>query len=135
MAKPQSIEPNIADLANGWLKSHKLDYKLEQEKLNTEIDNALNAYYSKNGGTGANRPDAKLLLRSPKSGQDFPILIEYKGYADKLVKLDSDGNVENRNAKNEPIFKNINGYAVNGAVHYANAILHHTAYTDIIAMA
>ena len=34
----KSIEPNIADLANGWLKSYKLDYKLEQEDLNTEID-------------------------------------------------------------------------------------------------
>lgn len=134
MAKHQSIEPNIADLANGWLKSHKLDYKLEQEHLNTEIDKALAEYFSKNGGVGANRPDAKLLLRSQKSGQDYPILIEYKGYADKLVKLDSDGNVENRDAKNEPLFKNINGYAVNGAVHYANAILHHTAYTDIIAI-
>ena len=41
----QSIEPNIADLANGWLKSYKLDYKLEQESLNTEIDKALNDYY------------------------------------------------------------------------------------------
>ena len=30
--KVQSIEPNIADLANGWLKSYKLDYKLEQEQ-------------------------------------------------------------------------------------------------------
>ena len=27
----KSVEPNIADLANGWLKSYKLDYKLEQE--------------------------------------------------------------------------------------------------------
>ena len=134
MAKVQSIEPNIADLANGWMKSYKLDYKLEQESLNTEIDKALQEYYSKNGGVGANRPDAKLLLRSQKNGQDFPVLIEYKGYKDKLVKLDNDGNVENRNAKNEPIFKNINSYAVNGAVHYANAILHHTAYTDIIAI-
>ena len=130
----QSIEPNIADLANGWLKQYKLDYKLEQEKLNTEIDKALNEYYSKNGGAGANRPDAKLLLRSTKNGQDYPVLVEYKGYKDKLAKLDKDGNVENRNAKNEPIFKNINGYAVNGAVHYANAVLHHTAYTDIIAI-
>jgi len=34
----QSIEPNIADLANGWLKSYTLDYKLEQESLNAEID-------------------------------------------------------------------------------------------------
>ena len=33
----QSVEPNIADLANGWLKSHKLNYKLEQEFLNAEI--------------------------------------------------------------------------------------------------
>lgn len=134
MAKPQSIEPNIADLANGWLKSHKLAYKLEQEHLNEEIDKALQEYFSKNGGTGANRPDAKLLLRSSKSGQDYPVLIEYKGHKDKLVKLDKDGTVENRNNKNEPIFKNINGYAVNGAVHYANALLHHTAYTDIIAI-
>lgn len=42
MAKIQSVEPNVADLANGWLKSYKLDYKLEQESLNTEIDQALN---------------------------------------------------------------------------------------------
>lgn len=130
----QSVEPNIADLANGWLKSYGLDYKLEQETLNSEIDKALTEYHSKSGGSGGNRPDAKLLLRNPKTQQDFPILIEYKGYQDKLVKLDSDGNVENRNAKNEPLYKNINGYAVNGAVHYANAILHHTAYTDIIAI-
>ena len=64
----------------------------------------------------------------------YPILIEYKGYKNNLVKLDSDGQVENRNAKNEPHFKNINSFAVNGAVHYANALLHHTSYTDIIAI-
>ena len=52
MAKIQSVEPNIADLANGWMKSYKLDYKLEQESLNTEIDQALNNYYSPNGGVG-----------------------------------------------------------------------------------
>jgi hypothetical protein len=34
----RSIEPNVADLANGWLKSYKLNYKLEQESLNAEID-------------------------------------------------------------------------------------------------
>ena len=130
----KSIEPNIADLANGWLKSYKLDYRLEQASLNTEIDKALDDYYSKNGGIGGNRPDVKLLLQSSKNGRYYPVLIEYKGHKDKLEKLDKDGNVENRNAKNEPIFKNINGYAVNGAVHYANAVLHHTSYTDIIAV-
>ncbi|WP_304675599.1 HsdM family class I SAM-dependent methyltransferase [Neisseria polysaccharea] len=130
----KSIEPNIADLANGWLKSYKLDYRLEQASLNTEIDKALDDYYSKNGGIGGNRPDVKLLLQSSKNGRYYPVLIEYKGYRDKLEKLDTDGNVENRNAKNEPVFKNINSYAVNGAVHYANAVLHHTSYTDIIAV-
>lgn len=129
----QSIEPNIADLANGWLKSYKLDYKLEQESVNSEIDKALSDYYSKNGGVGGNRVDAKILLQD-KNLDYYPILIEYKGYKDKLVKLDADGQVENRTAKNEPNLKNINGFAVNGAVHYANALLHHTSYTDIIAI-
>lgn len=138
MAKSiQSIEPNIADLANGWMKSYGLPYKLEQEpigsKNDTEIDKALKDYYTKNGGSGANRPDAKLLLQD-KALNYFPILIEYKGYKDKLEKLDSDGRVDNRTAKNEPHFKNINTYAVNGAVHYANALLHHTSFTDIIAI-
>ncbi|MBQ8615555.1 MAG: N-6 DNA methylase [Clostridia bacterium] len=129
----KSIEPNIADLANGWLKSYKLDYKLEQEELNTEIDKALNDYYSKNGGVGGNRPDVKLLLQD-KQLNYYPILIEYKGYKDKLVKLDANGQIENKTSKNEPNFKNINSYAVNGAVHYANAILHHTSYSEIIAI-
>ncbi|MCY1698073.1 N-6 DNA methylase [Lelliottia sp. SL45] len=133
MAKLQSVEPNIADLANGWLKSYNLDYKLEQNSLNDEIDKALNDYFSKNGGVGGNRPDVKLILKDKKLNS-YPILIEYKGYKDKLVNLNVDGLVDNQTSKNEPNFKNINSYAVNGAVHYANALLHHTSYTDIIAI-
>ena len=129
----KSVEPNIADLVNGWLKSYKVDYKLEQESLNTEIDQALNDYFSKNGGKGGNRPDAKLLLRAD-DGKYYPILIEYKGYKDKLVKLDTEGNVANRNTKNQPDYTNINSYAVNGAVHYSNAVLHYTSYTDVISI-
>ena len=129
----QSVEPNVADKINSELKSYKLDYKLEQENLNQEIDNALLEYASKGGGKGGNRPDAKLLLQDG-SLNFYPILIEYKGYADKLEKLDIDGNIENKTAKNEPNFKNIKEYAVNGAIHYANALLHHTSYTDIIAI-
>ena len=65
---------------------------------------------------------------------NYPVLIEYKGYKDKLVALDSEGKVANKTAKNQPDFKHINSYAVNGAVHYANALLHYTSYTDIIAI-
>jgi hypothetical protein len=129
----QSVEPNIANLANGWLKDYHLDFKLEQESLNEEIDKALNDYYSKNGGTGGNRPDAKILLQD-SALNFYPVLIEYKGYKDKLVALDGNGQVDNKTAKNEPNFKNINSYAVNGAVHYANALLHFTSYTEIIAI-
>lgn len=80
----QSIEPNIADLANDWLKTYKLNYKLEQESLNSEIDKALADYFTKNGGVGANRPDVKLLLqdknllyciynhRTTKTNQKYP---------------------------------------------------------------
>ncbi len=128
----QSVEPNIRDLGDCWLKSYKLDYKLEQESLNSEIDGALKNYDSKGGGTGGNRPDTKLLLKD-KNLKFYPILIEYKGYKGKLVKL-KNGQVENKTKKNEPNFKNIKDYAVNGAVHYANAILHYTGYTDIIAI-
>lgn len=130
---PQSIEPNIADLANGWLKEYGLDYKLEQESLNDEIDRALADYESKSGGKGSNRPDTKLLLRD-KNLDYFPILIEYKGYKNKLVKLDNEGSIQNTKADNTPNYSNIKSYAVNGAVHYANALLHYTGYSNIIAI-
>lgn len=131
--KVQSVEPDIADLVNGWLKSYGLDYKLEQASLNAEIDKALEEYHSKSGGKGGNRPDAKLLLKD-KHGTFYPVLIEYKGHKDKLVKLDGDGIVENKNSKNETNYANIKAYAVNGAIHYANAILHYTTYKKIIAI-
>ena len=93
-SKVQSVEPNVADYINSQLKSYKLDYKLEQESLNSQIDNALNLYYSKNGGAGGNRPDAKLLKKDPESLKYYPVLIEYKGYKDKLIKLDKDGDID-----------------------------------------
>lgn len=133
MAKVQSVEPNIADLANGWLKTYNLNYKLEQESLNSEIDKALYDYFTKSGGNGGNRPDVKILMQD-KNLEYYPILIEYKGYKNKLIKLNADGLVDNSTSKNEPNFKNIREFAVNGAIHYANALLHHTSYTDIIAI-
>lgn len=129
----QSVEPQIADLANGWLKHYKLKYFIEQDAPNTEIKNALLEYESKQGGSGGNRPDCNLILQDSE-GKWWPILIEYKGHKDKLAKLDSEGHVANRNAKGQPEYKNISQYAVNGAVHYANAILHYTTYEHVIAI-
>ncbi|WRG41205.1 N-6 DNA methylase [Helicobacter pylori] len=133
MNKVQSIEPLIADKFNNELRSYNLEYKLEQESLNKEIDEALKNYASKNGGLGGNRPDVKLLLNTQDPNRRVPILIEYKGLKDKLIKLDKNKLVENfKNHK--PYYKNIREYALNGALHYANAILHHTIYTECIAI-
>ena len=129
----QSVEPQIADLAQSWLKQYKLKYYIEQDAPNSEIKNALLEYESKQGGTGGNRPDCNLLLKDSK-GEWWPILIEYKGYKDKLVKLDTEGHVANRNTKGQTDYRNISHYAVNGAVHYANAILHYTSYANVIAI-
>lgn len=129
----QSVEPQIADLANGWLKHYKLKYFIEQDAPNAEIKNALQEYESKQGGSGGNRPDCNLILQDGE-GKWWPILIEYKGHKDKLAKLDSEGHVANRNTKGQPEYKNISQYAVNGAIHYANAILHYTTYEHVIAI-
>ena len=128
----KSIEPNITELGNGRLKSYNLDYKLEQEELNYEIDNALKKYSSKGGGNGGNRPDAKLVVKD-SSGQYYPILIEYKGKINELEKLNEQGYIDNINKKYEPNFANIKKYAVNGAIHYTNAVLHYTNHSEINA--
>ncbi|PUD02079.1 restriction endonuclease subunit M [Helicobacter pylori] len=133
MNKVQSIEPLIADKFNNELRSYNLDYKLERESLNTEIDEALKNYASKRGGLGGNRPDVKLLLNTQDPNRRIPVLIEYKGLKDKLIKLDKNKLVENFK-NHEPHYKNIREYALNGALHYANAILHHTSYTECIAI-
>jgi len=125
----KSIEINITRDIGKWLDSYWLTYYEQNTPVNDEMGNALNAYASKSGGSGGNRPDIKLLLQNK-----YPILIEIKGYKDKLEKLDASGHVENRTPKGEPNYKNIQAYAVNGAVHYANALLHYTTYTDIIAI-
>ncbi len=133
MNKAPSIEPLIADKFNNELRSYNLKYKLEQESLNKEIDEALKNYASKSGGLGGNRPDVKLLLNTQDPNRRIPVLIEYKGLKDKLIKLDKNKLVENFK-NHEPYYKNIKEYALNGALHYANAILHHTSYTECIAI-
>ena len=74
MKNSKSVEPNIADLANGWLKKYKLDYKLEQESLNSDIDKALADYYSKNGGKGGNRPAVEGIFHGDHLMAPVPVL-------------------------------------------------------------
>ena len=68
MGKVRSVEPNIADLVNGWLKKYKLDYKLEQEALNSSIDKALNERQVGNiGGLGIVNTIVRLTMTHNKN--------------------------------------------------------------------
>ena len=55
-------------------------------------------------------------MAKEKYGTVYPVLIEYKGYRDRLVKKDENGNVALKTADNKDDFKSINSYAVNSAV-------------------
>lgn len=131
MAK--SIEEKIEDIAKQQLKDFKVKYYTKTESINTEIDEALKNAPSKSGGIGANFPDIKCFV--DYKGRKLPVMIEVKGREEDLEKLNDLGEVDNYDKKDVPIYANIAKYAVNGAVHYATAIVNLTeSYKETIAV-
>ena len=128
-----SIEERIEDRTKQQLGEFGIPYYTKTESINSDIDSALAKYPSKSGGSGKNYPDIKLFLTT-ETRRKIPVMIEVKGTKGRLEKL-KNGAVENTTSKGEPHYKNINDYALNGAVHYANAILDHThSYDEVIAL-
>lgn len=129
-----SIEEQVEDIAKKQLNAIKLKYFTKTESINSEIDDALRKAPSKNGGEGNNYPDIKLLLQT-KSKKSIPVMIEAKGSKGALVKFDERGDIENLKKDGTPNYANIKKYAVNGAVHYADAILNYTeSYSEVLAI-
>lgn len=129
-----SIEEQVEDIAKKQLNAIKLKYFTKTENINSEIDDALRKAPSKNGGEGNNYPDIKLLLQT-KSKNNIPVMIEVKGTKGALVKFDERGDIENLKKDGTPNYANIKKYAVNGAVHYADAILNNTeSYSGVLAI-
>ena len=132
MSKNKSIEEIIEDIAKKQLSGIK--YYTKTESITSEIDNALRTAPSKSGGDGSNFPDIKLLIET-KSKRYIPIMIEVKGTQNKLIKTSLDGEIENKLKDNSPHFRNIKNYAVNGAIHYAEAIINFTeSHKEVIAI-
>lgn len=130
MAK--SIEEQIED----WGKTQltKTKYYTKTESINPEIENALKTAPSKSGGKGTNYPDIKLFIET-KTMRKIPVMIEVKGTKGAFIKTNDDGEIDNKKKDGTPNFTNINKYAVNGAIHYANAIINHaTSYKEVIAI-
>lgn len=132
MTKKRSFEENTKDLAKRQLGKTK--YFTKTEAINSEIEAALRKAPSKNGGAGSNYPDIKMLIETP-SLRRIPIMIECKGKKGDLVRLNEANEIANIKKDGTPNTANITKYAVNGAIHYANAILDYTTtYKEVIAV-
>lgn len=128
----KSIEEQVEDWAKRQLTGVK--YYTKTETINSEIESALKAAPSKAGGAGSNIPDIKLFLQTPQMRR-IPVMIEVKGKKGNFIKLTHDGKIDNTKKDGTENFTNISKYAVNGAIHYANAIVEHTnSYKEAIAI-
>lgn len=132
MARKRSFEEPTEDLAKKQLGKTK--YFTKTEAINTEIETALHKAPSKSGGGGSNYPDIKMLIETTTLRR-IPVMIECKGKKGDLVKFNEANEVANIKKDGTPNYANIVKYAVNGAVHYANAILDFTTtYKEVIAV-
>lgn len=130
--KNRSVEEQVEDRIKKQFG--KVKYYTKTEGINPEIDNALKTAQSKGGGDGSNFPDIKYLIKT-KSAKYIPVMIEVKGAKGKLEKLNADGEVDNTKKDGTVNTNNVKGYAVNGAVHYAKAIVDYTvSYKEAIAI-
>lgn len=132
MAK--SIEEKIEDIAKKQLDRFGVKYHIKTDNINSEIDHALQSAKSKSGNDGGNYPDIKCLVKLPQSQLYIPVMIEVKGTKGDLAKIEND-EVCNYDDNGKPIYKHIKKYAVNGAVHYSEAIAKITkSFNDVIAI-
>lgn len=132
MAK--SIEEKVEGLAKKELERGNCKIYLKTESINEEIEKALKEYPSKQGKNGGNNPDIKLFIVTKKM-RKIPVMIEVKGTKGDFIKLNKNNEIDNIKKDGNINYTNIQKYAVNGAVHYANAILDFTnSYNEVIAI-
>lgn len=144
-----SIEEKVEDQYKKQLDNLKVRHYGKTEKINANIANALRNADSKSGGSGNNYPDIQLILNNT-TGRYIPVMIEAKGSKGKLEKLTKDGSIAGityyesdgrldkngtpTHRKGDPNFNAIKDFAVNGAVHYGDAILDEGTYSEVIVI-
>lgn len=126
MAKNKSIEEKVEDYFKTQLTKYGVKYNAKTDFINDEIKLALYSASSKSGGSGANYVDIKVLIQTDEM-RVIPVMIEAKGTKGALIK-EENGEISLKN-------KDVENYAVNGAVHYAKAILDYAkSYDEVIAI-
>lgn len=144
-----SIEEKVEEHYKNMLDSLNIRHFGKTEQINLNISNALKNAASKSGGSGNNYPDIQLMLNNEK-GRYIPVMIEAKGSKNKLEKLDKSGNIVGvtewvsdgkigkdgvpTHLKGDANYSVIQSYAVNGAVHYGEAILNEGTYDEVIVV-
>lgn len=144
-----SIEEKIEEYYKYKLDSMNIRHYGKTERINQAIYDALQKADSKSGGSGVNYPDIQLLLHNNHQ-RYIPVMIEAKGLKNKLVKFDknqeivgvtyyeqdskpnSDGVILHH--KGDANYTAVKQYAVNGAVHYGEAILNEGTYKEVIVI-
>lgn len=144
-----SIEEKIEEYYKYKLDSMNIRHYGKTERINQAIYDALQKADSKSGGSGVNYPDIQLLLHNNHQ-RYIPVMIEAKGLKNKLVKFDknqeivgvtyyeqdskpsSDGTILHH--KGDANYTAVKQYAVNGAVHYGEAILNEGTYKEVIVI-
>lgn len=142
-----SIEEKVEEHYKKILDCLHIRHYGKTEKINSAITDALKNASSKSGNSGNNYPDIQLLLENANSRR-IPVMIEAKGTKGKLEKLSKTGDIEQETvwgkdskegAKNphkagDLNYASIQNYAVNGALHYGNAILDEGTYSEVIVI-
>lgn len=123
-----STEEHVEDYFKKELTSLGVKYFYKTDPINSAIEEALASYGSKSGGKGKNYPDIKVLIKTDNQ-RFIPVMIEAKGKKGDLIKYEKDSNTEI-----DMTPKSVQKYAVNGALHYVNAILELTDYSEAIAV-
>ena len=144
----RSIEEKVEEHFKKILDNFGIRHYGKTEEINPTITKALKDSNSKSGGSGNNFPDIQVLFEN-KHARRIPIMIEAKGEKGKLEKLTKDGLIEGvtfysadtkdkfgniKHKAGEANYTSVVNYAVNGAIHYANAILDSNAYNEVIAI-
>ena len=135
----KSIEEKVEDFFKNQLNHEGIKYFTKTESMNPSIDKALQDAPSKSGGTGKNYPDIRCLLEDSKLRR-VPVMIEAKGREGELIKLDKGVVVgvttyekdTKTHKKGDPNYSAIQKFAVNGAVHYATAVLNGKAAEECL---
>lgn len=144
-----SIEEKVEERFKKILDDNHIRHYSKTEKMNHAIANALKTADSKSGGSGCNFPDIQMMLEN-NNARRIPVMVEAKGTKNKLEKKDKSGVIvgvtyydkdgkpgkdgKPVHLKGEPNYSAVKDYAVNGAVHYGNAVLDEGTYKEAIVV-